>query len=126
MGLASGDALPVLREGLELFTGPAFRARTGYSWAGPEDVLQRISTTINAYATLLMQLAFDVDDIPLVLETAGRAGRVIDDPVGQFPLRDLERQLAEACGDPALAASVQEARVRLRAYVNDVDRLAPD
>ncbi|MDQ3544100.1 MAG: LysM peptidoglycan-binding domain-containing protein, partial [Actinomycetota bacterium] len=34
--LPSGDALEVLRGGLALFGGPAFRARKGYDWAYPE------------------------------------------------------------------------------------------
>ena len=81
---------------------------------------------ITAYATMLMELAFDVDDLALVLQTAGAAGRVIDDPVAQCPMRELERHIAEASGDPDLAASVLEARRRLHAHTEEFDPLAGD
>ncbi len=41
-------------------------------------------------------------------------------------MRELERDYAQACGDPELAASVNEAHRRLARYVDEVDRLAPD
>jgi nucleoid-associated protein YgaU len=125
--LPSADALVVLRDGLTLFNGPPFRGqRKGYDWAGPEGITAHIHNVVNAYATMLMQLAFDLDDLALVLQTAGAAGRVIEDPTAELPMRDLERHIAEASGDPDLAASVLEARRRLHAYTEDVDPVAGD
>ena len=125
LGLASGDALAVLRDGLVLFQGPAFRGPvTGYSWTAPEGILQRVSTIVNNYAKLLMELAFDADDLPLVLEAAGHAGRVVDDPIALYPLQEVQGQMAEACGDPELTAAVTEARRRLRDHVDQYDPLA--
>ena len=46
-----------------------------------EGVTARIYNLINAYAIRLMELAFDADNITLVLETVNRAGVVISDPV---------------------------------------------
>jgi hypothetical protein len=125
--LPSADALVVLRDGLTLFNGAPFRGqRKGYDWTGPEGITAHIYNVVNAYATMLMQLAFDADDLTLVLQTAGAAGRVIEDPAAELPMRDLERHIAEASGDPDLAASVLEARRRLHAYTEDVDPLAGD
>lgn len=124
-GLPSGDALPLLRDGLSLFAGPAFRGGgAGYAWIAPEGVLTRITNVVNAYATLLMQLAFDVDDIALVLQTAAAAGRVIDDPVALLPMCEVQRQFAEASGDPDLTAAVLQAHRRLLAHAEDYDPLA--
>lgn len=123
--LASHDALVVLRDGLGLFGGPPFRARRGYGWAWPEGVAMRVHGIVIEYATRLMELAFDVDDLALVLQTVGCAGRVIDDPLTERPFRDLAREYAEASSDPDLAAAVSVAHQRLRDYVDDVDRVAP-
>jgi hypothetical protein len=64
-----------------------------------------------------MQLAFDIDDIPLVLEAAGAAGRVVDDPIDLYPTWQVQKQIADASGDPDLAAAVLEARRRMLAYL---------
>jgi len=124
--LASGDALAVLRDGLKLFTGPAFRARKGYDWAATESVLVWVYNVINAYATRLMALSFDSGDIALVLATAQVAGHVIDDPIAELPMRNNERKYADVSGNPDLAASVAEARRRLINHVSDSDALATD
>ena len=106
-GLASGDALRLLRDGLVWFGGPAFRGGgDGYGWIGPEGVLTRITNVVIAYATMLMELAFDADDLALVLQAAAAAGRVIDDPVALMPMSEVQRQFAEASGDPDLTAAV--------------------
>jgi len=126
LDLASSEALEVLRDGLAMFGGPAFRARKGYDWAYPEGIVANIHATVLAYATHLMDLAFERNDIALVLETVRCAGRVIDDPLAEMPMRELERDYAQACSDPELAASVTEAHRRLAQYVDEVDRLAPD
>ena len=124
-GLASGDALPLLRDGLAWFAGPAFRGGgDGYGWIGPEGVLTRITNVVIAYATLLMELAFDADDLALVLQAAAAAGRVIDDPVALMPMSEVQRQFAEASGDPDLTAAVVEAHRRLRAHADAYDPLA--
>ena len=122
--LASGDALPVLRDGLSLFNGPAFRGtRKGYDWAPSEMVLAKVANIVNAYTTLLMQLAFDNDDIALVLETAKCGGRVVDDPIAFSPVQDVQRQMAEASADPDLAEAVLEAHRRLLAHAEQYDPL---
>jgi hypothetical protein len=124
-GLASGDALPLLRDGLVWFAGPAFRGGgDGYGWIGPEGVLTRITNVVIAYATLLMELAFDADDLALVLQAAAAAGRVIDDPVALMPMSEVQRQFAEQSGDPDLTAAVVEAHRRLRAHADTNDPLA--
>jgi hypothetical protein len=87
-------------------------------------VLQRVSSVVIAYAKLLMELAFDRDDFPLVLRTVGHAGRVVDDPIALYPLQEVHQQMADACGDPDLAAAVLEAHRRLRDHVDAHDPLA--
>ena len=124
--LASGEALAVLRDGLAMFTGPAFRARKGYEWAWPEGVSARVYNVVTAYAARLMELSFECDDIALVLETVRCAGHVIDDPVAELPMRKLERDYADLCGNPDLAASVAEARRRLADHIDNNDALAAD
>lgn len=67
--LPSADAMAVLRDGLDLFAGPPFRGpRAGYGWAYTEGVISRVTNVVNAYASLLMKLAFEADDVPLVLD----------------------------------------------------------
>jgi hypothetical protein len=89
-------------------------------------VSARICNIVNSYANLLMQLAFDIDDIPLVLEAAGAAGRVVDDPIDLYPTWQVQKQIADAPGDPDLAAAVLEARRRMLAHVEEHDPLAGD
>ena len=121
----SSHALTILTEGLTLFNGPAFRGvRKGYDWAWPEGVSARIVNVITAYANKLMGLAFERNDLPLVLETIRLAGHVIDDPIAQVPLRRLEREYADATGHPDLLASAAEAQRRLVTSMDHNDRLA--
>src|SRR5215207_6192167 len=54
LGLVSSDALTVLRDGLALMGGPAFRSRKGYNWVAPEGVHARLASIVNAYAVRLM------------------------------------------------------------------------
>ena len=124
--LASGDARVVLRDGLELLAGPALRARKGYGWAFPEGVMARIYSVVTAYAGRLMELAFEADELELVLETVRRAGRVIDDPVAETPMRRLEREYAKATGNPDLLASADEAHRRLLDYRDEFDAHVDD
>ena len=49
--------------------GGAFRAVKGYSWATPHGVQARIAAIVNTYATRLMQLALEADQLDLVAET---------------------------------------------------------
>lgn len=113
-------ALTMLSDGLELFGGPPFRGpRAGYGWASTEGVVSRIVNLVNAYASELMRLAFEVGDIPLVLDTVSAAARVIEDPVAQHPMRLVEARIAEECCDPLLRESVGEARTRLAAHTNE-------
>jgi hypothetical protein len=124
--LSSVDALEVLRDGLDLMGGPAFRAAKGYNWATPHGVQARLAAIVNAYATRLMRLALDADELDLVHETVRRAETVIDDVVAETPLHRVEREIADATGHPALRDGVTKALQRLSAYVDETDRVHPE
>lgn len=123
--LGSTDALTVLRDGLELMEGPLFRARKGFDgWPQSEGVVVSMTAIVQSYATRLIGLAVDVDDIALVIRTTATAGRVLDNPLSEFPMRQAEQAYAEACGDSELLASVEGARQRLIEYIDTDDALA--
>ena len=122
--LGSFDALTVLRDGLELMGGPLFRARKGYNWAVAEGYQSYAAQLVIAYATMLMDLAMERDDIALVLQTAAVASRVVDDPMMEVPMRRAETAYAEASGHPELVESVATAKRRLLDYVQNEDSLA--
>ena len=123
--LASSDALIVMRDGLELMEGPLFRARKGFDgWPQSEGVVVAMTAIVQSYATRLIGLAVDVDDIALVIRTTATAGRVLDNPLSEFPMRQAELAYAEACGDTDLLASVEGARRRLIEYIDADDALA--
>lgn len=123
--LGSTDALTVLRDGLELMEGPLFRARKGFDgWPQSEGVVVSMTAIVQSYATRLIGLAVDVDDIALVIQTTATAGRVLDNPLSEFPMRQAEQAYAEACGDTELLASVEGARQRLIEYIDTDDALA--
>ncbi len=123
--LGSTDALTVLRDGLELMEGPLFRARKGFDgWPQSEGVVVSMTAIVQSYATRLIGLAVDVDDIALVIRTTATAGRVLDNPLSEFPMRQAEQAYAEACGDTDLLASVEGARQRLIEYIDTDDALA--
>lgn len=123
--LGSTDALTVLRDGLELMEGPLFRARKGFDgWPHSEGVVVSMTAIVQSYATRLIGLAVDVDDIALVIRTTATAGRVLDNPLSEFPMRQAEQAYAEACGDTDLLASVEGARQRLIEYIDTDDALA--
>ena len=126
LGLTSQDALAVLRDGMHLMAGPAFQAQKGYNWAAPQGVQARVAAIVNAYATRLMQLALEADRLDLVHEAVRRAELVIDDVIAETPVHRLEREVADATGDPALRAGVTDAQRRLNAYVEHTDSLVPD
>jgi len=123
--LGSTDALTVLRDGLELMEGPLFRARKGFDgWPQSEGVVVSMTAIVQSYATRLIGLAVDVDDIALVIRTTATAGRVLDNPLSEFPMRQAEQAYAGACGDTELLASVEGARQRLIEYIDTDDALA--
>jgi hypothetical protein len=123
--LGSTDALTVLRDGLELMEGPLFRARKGFDgWPQSEGVVVSMTAIVQTYATRLIGLAVEVDDIALVIRTTATAGRVLDNPLSEFPMRQAEQAYAEACGDTDLLASVEGARQRLIEYIDTDDALA--
>jgi len=64
-----------------------------------------VASVVNTYASRLMELAFEFDQLDLVVETARRAGRVIDDPVAEIPMRRLHLEYADASGDPDLLSA---------------------
>ena len=59
-------------------------------------------------------------------EAVRRAELVIDDVIAETPVHRLEREVADATGDPALRAGVTDAQRRLNAYVEHTDSLVPD
>jgi nucleoid-associated protein YgaU len=123
--LGSTDALTVLRDGLELMEGPLFRARKGFDgWPQSEGVVVSMTALVQSYATRLIGLAVDVDDIALVIRTTATVGRVLDNPLSEFPMRQAEQAYAEACGDTDLLASVEGARQRLIEFIDTDDALA--
>ncbi|WP_420451770.1 hypothetical protein [Ilumatobacter sp.] len=123
--LSSSDALDVMRDGLELMKGPLFRARKGFDgWPQSEGVAVAMTAVVQSYATRLIELAVDVDDIALVIRTTATAGRVLDNPLSEFPMRQAEQAYADACGDTELLASVEGARQRLIEYIDADDALA--
>jgi nucleoid-associated protein YgaU len=126
LGLTSQDALCVLNDGMDLMAGPAFQAQKGYNWAAPQGVQARVAAIVNAYATRLMHLALEADRLDLVHEAVRRAELVIDDVIAETPVHRLEREVADATGDPALRAGVTDAQRRLSAYVERTDSLVPD
>ncbi len=83
-----------------------------------------MTAIVQSYATRLIELAVD-DDIALVLRTTATAGRVLDNPLSEFPMRQAEQAYAEACGDSELLASVESARQRLIEYI-DADEAFAD
>ena len=124
-GLGAEDARKVLRDGLEFMKGPLFRARKGFdAWPHSEGIVVAMTSVVTNYARRLIDLAVEVDDIALVVRTTASAGRVLDNPVAEFPFRQLEEEYAAACGDEQLVASVDQARQRLLAYLQHDDSLA--
>lgn len=122
--LSSEEAFDLLRDGLATFRGPMLRAKKGYSWAATEGITSRIGTFVIAYAVRLMELAFERNDIPVVLETVRCCGIVLDDPLVELQAWQRIDDLAEATAHPDLVAAVREARRRLATYVEVTDPVA--
>lgn len=120
----SFDAINVLRDGLPLLRGPLFRVRSGYRWVSPEEITSQLQSGVIDYAARLMELAMEVDDIALVLKATSIAGCVLDDPMVELPIRNVEKHYADATGSPELAQSVLAAKHRFMEYVNTEDALA--
>lgn len=124
LDLTSFDAINVLRAGLPLLRGPLFRVRSGYRWVSPEGITSQLQSGVIDYAARLMELAMEVDDIALVLRATSIAGCVLDDPMVELPIRNVEKHYADATGSPELAQSVLAAKHRFMEYVNTEDALA--
>ncbi len=122
--LSSEEAFDLLRDGLATFRGPMLRAKKGYSWAATEGITSRIGTFVIAYAVRLMELAFERNDIPVVLETVRCCGIVLDDPLVELQAWQRVDDFAEATAHPDLVAAVREARRRLATYVEQTDPVA--
>jgi hypothetical protein len=102
--------------------GPLFRARSGFDgWPQSKGVAVAMTAVLQSYAMCLIELAVDVDDVALVIRTAGR---VVDNPLSEFPMRQAERAYADACGNTDLLASVEGARQRLIEYIDTDDSYA--
>lgn len=118
--LASGEALSVLRDGLELLQGPLLRSRRGYEhWPHSEGVIVEATSIIQAYACRLIELAAEAADPTLILDITSRCSCVLDNPLAEIPIRRAEQTIAETLGDHRLAASVEEAQRRLIAAIDD-------
>ena len=124
LDMSSFDAITVLRDGLPLLRGPLFRVRSGYRWVSPEGITSQLQSGVIDYAARLMELAMEVDDIALVLKATSIAGCVLDDPMVELPIRNVEKHYADATGSPELAQSVLAAKHRFMEYVNTEDALA--
>jgi nucleoid-associated protein YgaU len=122
--LSSEEAFLLLRDGLAMFRGPMMRAKKGYSWAATEGITSRIGTFVIAYAVRLMELAFDRNDIPTVLETVRCCGLVLDDPLVELQAWQRIDDFAEASSHPDLVAAVHKAHLRLATYVDETDPVA--
>jgi LysM repeat protein len=122
--LSSEEAFALLREGLAMFRGPMMRARKGYSWAATEGITSRIGTFVIAYAVRLMELAFERNDIPIVLETVRCCGLVLDDPLVELQAWQRVSDYADASYHPDLVEAVHEAHRRLASYVDETDPVA--
>jgi nucleoid-associated protein YgaU len=122
--LSSEEAFDLLRDGLATFRGPMMRARKGYSWATTEGITSRIGTFVIAYAVRLMELAFERNDIPTVLETVRCCGLVLDDPLVELQAWQRIDRFADTSAHPDLVAAVHEAHRRLASYVDETDPVA--
>lgn len=121
--LSSSDALEVLAGGLDLMTGPLFRCHAGFDyWPHTEGVIADATALVQIYATRLIELAGESNNAPLVVRTATAAGRVLDDPIAQIPFRQAVTRFAHVCADPALHASIEQARQHLLEHLMETDR----
>ena len=119
--LSSSDALEVLVGGLDLLTGPPFRAAAGYDWAAPEGFTTRIANLVNSYAIKLMELAANAGAVELVYAAASAALRVVEDPLASLPVGRAAHLYVDALGDPALGDLVQSARRKALEYAAATD-----
>lgn len=123
--LSSGEAIEVLRDGLELMRGPLFRARRGFDfWPHSEGVVVRATNIIQSYACRLVELAAEADDPALVLRATTTSGCVLDNPLAEFPIRQAEQAYADASGNDDLLASVERARRKLLDHIDNDDTFA--
>uniref|UniRef100_UPI002617D6DF hypothetical protein n=1 Tax=Ilumatobacter sp. TaxID=1967498 RepID=UPI002617D6DF len=113
--------LEVLAEGLELLTGPPFRAPAGYDWAAPEGFTSRIANLANTYGVKLIELAAGAGAIDLVYAAASAAFRVVEDPLASLPVGRAAHLYADASGDPELTDLVEAARCRALEYAASAD-----
>ena len=123
--LSSGDALEVLRDGLDLMRGPLLRSRRGFDfWPHSEGVIVAATNVIQNYACRLVELAAEADDAALVLETTQTVSCVLDNPLAECPIRQAEQAYAEASGNEELLASVERARRKLLEHIDNDDTFA--
>ena len=123
--LNSGDALTVLRDGIDLMRGPLLRARKGYEfWPNTEGVTATMTSVLQTYATRLIELAAQANDTTLIVTTTARASRVLDDPLAELPIRQIEQALSNTISDDRLQQSVTDARRRLLSHLDETDPLA--
>ncbi|MEM1332861.1 MAG: LysM peptidoglycan-binding domain-containing protein, partial [Actinomycetota bacterium] len=122
---STGEALVILRDGLDSMNGPLLRARRGYEfWPHSEGVAAELIAVIQTYAARLIELAAEAEDPALVLRAATLASSVLDNPLAEFPIRQAEQAAAAASGDETLLASVEAARAQLLAHLDAEDPFA--
>lgn len=123
--LTSGDSLAVLSGGLDLMKGPLLRSRRGYEfWPNSEGVVAAMTSTLQTYTARLIELAAEAKDAALIVTATARAACVLDDPLAEVPIRQIQQTIAQALGDDRLQRSVDAARLRLDEYLDEVDPLA--
>ena len=123
--LTSGEALAVLTGGLDLMNGPLLRSRRGYEfWPNSEGVVAAMTSILQTYTARLIELAAEAKDAALIVTSTARAACVLDDPLAELPIRQIEQTVAQALGDDRLQRSVKAARIRLDEYLDGADPLA--
>lgn len=123
--VASGEALAVLTGGLDLMNGPLLRSRRGFEfWPNSEGVVAAMTSVLQTYTARLIEAAADAKDAALIVTSTARAACVLDDPLAELPIRQIEHTVAQSLGDDHLQRSVDAARIRLDEYLDEVDPLA--
>ena len=86
----SGEAIDLLKQALELVTGPPFRTTGGYDWAYAEQVEDRANHDIQHAACWLAELALEAEDPHTALWAAAQAklalGVLAAEPLGRLEM----------------------------------------
>jgi hypothetical protein len=119
----SGEAMDLLRGGLELVTGSPFVATSGYSWAFSEGIATEMVEVVKHAARRLAELCLDAGD-PTGAVWAARRGQLVTSPADSQQLTLIAMNAQRELGNPAAAI---EAYRELLADLDDLDpELEPD